>query len=78
MESLYALGHLGAIPCMVLVSRQTLALQSFFICPIGKITLGDILEILPFEDSVVVLELDGESIWNALESSLETWPAQEG
>ncbi|KAI1790780.1 Metallo-dependent phosphatase [Ganoderma leucocontextum] len=44
----------------------------------GLITLGDILEILPFEDPVVVLELDGETIWAALEASLETWPAQEG
>lgn len=45
---------------------------------IGLITLGDILEILPFEDPIVVLELDGEAIWDALESSLATWPAQEG
>lgn len=45
---------------------------------IGNITLGDILEILPFEDPIVVLELDGESIWAALEASLSTWPAQEG
>ncbi|PIL23766.1 hypothetical protein GSI_13516 [Ganoderma sinense ZZ0214-1] len=44
----------------------------------GSITLGDILEMLPFEDPVVVLELDGETIWAALEASLETWPAQEG
>ena len=41
-------------------------------------TLGDILEILPFDDPIVVLELDGETIWAALEASLETWPAQEG
>ncbi|KAI0807271.1 Metallo-dependent phosphatase [Fomes fomentarius] len=44
----------------------------------GLITLGDILEILPFEDPIVVLELDGETLWAALEASLETWPAQEG
>ncbi|CDO69028.1 hypothetical protein BN946_scf184834.g35 [Trametes cinnabarina] len=44
----------------------------------GVITLGDILEILPFEDPIVVQELDGETIWAALEASLETWPAQEG
>ncbi|KAI0371748.1 Metallo-dependent phosphatase [Pilatotrama ljubarskyi] len=44
----------------------------------GPITLGDILEILPFEDPIVVLELDGEAIWDALEASLSTWPAQEG
>ena len=36
------------------------------------------LEILPFEDPLVVIELDGGAIWDALESSLSTWPAQEG
>lgn len=36
------------------------------------------MEILPFEDSLVVLELDGETIWAALEAGLEKWPAQEG
>lgn len=44
----------------------------------GIITIGDILEILPFEDSIVVLEIDGATLWDALESSLKTWPAQEG
>ncbi|KAK7023890.1 Trifunctional nucleotide phosphoesterase protein YfkN [Favolaschia claudopus] len=44
----------------------------------GQLTLGDILEILPFEDPLVVTELDGSMIWDALESSLATWPAQEG
>ncbi|TDL27236.1 Metallo-dependent phosphatase [Rickenella mellea] len=44
----------------------------------GKITLGDIMEILPFEDPIVVLEVDGEAIWSAVEAGLETWPAQEG
>jgi 5'-nucleotidase len=38
---------------------------------IGNITLGDIMEILPFEDSLVVLELDGETIWAAFEKGLE-------
>ncbi|KDQ33721.1 hypothetical protein PLEOSDRAFT_1032941 [Pleurotus ostreatus PC15] len=46
--------------------------------PAGIITLGDIMEILPFEDPLVVLELDGQAIWDALEASLSTWPAQEG
>ncbi|KAJ7168132.1 Metallo-dependent phosphatase-like protein [Mycena crocata] len=44
----------------------------------GAMTLGDILEILPFEDPIIVVELDGAAIWDALEASLETWPAQEG
>ncbi|EJD53251.1 Metallo-dependent phosphatase [Auricularia subglabra TFB-10046 SS5] len=44
----------------------------------GLVTLGDIMEILPFEDPIVVLELDGEAIWAAMEGSLSKWPAQEG
>jgi len=44
----------------------------------GNITLGNIMEILPFEDSLVVLELDGETIWAALEAGVAKWPAQEG
>ncbi|THH33893.1 hypothetical protein EUX98_g299 [Antrodiella citrinella] len=44
----------------------------------GSITLGDILEILPFQDPIVVIELDGEALWTALESAFSTWPAQEG
>ncbi|KAF7311636.1 25S rRNA adenine-N(1) methyltransferase [Mycena kentingensis (nom. inval.)] len=44
----------------------------------GAITIGDILEILPFEDPIIVIELAGAAIWDALESSLATWPAQEG
>jgi 5'-nucleotidase len=40
--------------------------------------MGDILEILPFDDPVIVIEVDGETLWDALESSLELWPALEG
>ena len=36
------------------------------------------MEILPFEDPIVVIEIDGEALWSALEGALETWPAQEG
>ncbi|RXK38756.1 hypothetical protein M231_03932 [Tremella mesenterica] len=44
----------------------------------GKITMGDILEIFPFEDPVVCIEIDGKGIWDTLESALSKWPAQEG
>ncbi|KAG2020525.1 flagellar associated protein [Coprinopsis cinerea AmutBmut pab1-1] len=44
----------------------------------GVITLGDILEILPFEDPAIVIEMDGETLWEALEAGLSKWPAQEG
>lgn len=45
---------------------------------LGLVTMGDIFEILPFDDPVVVLEVDGETLWDALESSLKLWPTQEG
>lgn len=45
---------------------------------LGLVTMGDILEILPFDDPVVVLEIDGETLWEALENSFKLWPAQEG
>ena len=44
----------------------------------GYLSLGDVLEILPFEDPLVVIEVDGQTLWDTLEASLETWPAQEG
>lgn len=44
----------------------------------GVITIGDIMEILPFDDPLVVLELDGKTIWTALEVALTPWPRQEG
>ncbi|KIO34287.1 hypothetical protein M407DRAFT_16826 [Tulasnella calospora MUT 4182] len=44
----------------------------------GLITLGDIMEILPFEDPIVVIAVDGATLYTALESALSTWPAQEG
>lgn len=44
----------------------------------GKVTMGDIMEIMPFEDPVVCLEIDGKGIWDTLENGLSKWPAQEG
>ena len=67
----------GAIQATAQVHNFCDGMPGFSLC-LGPMTLGDILEILPFEDPVVVIEIDGEGIWSALESSLETWPAQEG
>jgi len=44
----------------------------------GVITLADIREILPFEDTVVVIRITGQQIWDAIESSLSKIPKQEG
>jgi hypothetical protein len=63
---------------MVRVSRTSNLTARFLHLVLGIITLGDVLEILPFDDPVVVLQLDGETIWEALEVALELWPAQEG
>ncbi|KAI6116926.1 Metallo-dependent phosphatase-like protein [Pisolithus croceorrhizus] len=60
----------------VLICAGTLRGDSVY--PAGEITLGNILETLPFEDPVVVIELDGEGLWDALEAALSKFPAQEG
>ncbi|KAI6043035.1 5'-nucleotidase [Pisolithus marmoratus] len=60
----------------VLINAGTLRGDSVY--PIGEITLGNILEILPFEDPLVVIELDGEGLWDALEAALSKFPSQEG
>ncbi|QRV89758.1 nucleotide phosphoesterase protein YfkN [Ceratobasidium sp. AG-Ba] len=66
----------GGIADGVLICGGTLRGDSVY--GPGNITLGDLLEILPFEDPIVVQALNGETIWTALESALSTWPAQEG
>ena len=38
----------------------------------GVITLGDLLEIMPFEDAIVVKELKGQDIWDALENGFSS------
>ncbi|KIK95849.1 hypothetical protein PAXRUDRAFT_826578 [Paxillus rubicundulus Ve08.2h10] len=60
----------------VLICGGTLRGDSVY--PPGEIALGNIMEILPFEDPIVVLELDGEALWGALEAGLSKYPAQEG
>jgi 2',3'-cyclic-nucleotide 2'-phosphodiesterase (5'-nucleotidase family) len=45
---------------------------------VGPITLGDLMTILPYLDPTVVVELDANSLWDALESALSRWPTQEG
>ena len=44
----------------------------------GVITLGNLIEIMPFEDAIVVKELRGQDIWDALENGFSTYPKQEG
>lgn len=44
----------------------------------GIITLRDILTIMPFEDAVIVRNLKGKDILEALENGLGAYPSQEG
>ncbi|KAG2140515.1 Metallo-dependent phosphatase [Suillus bovinus] len=44
----------------------------------GPITLGDLMQMLSFPDPMVVVEMDGEALWTAMESGLSKWPVQEG
>lgn len=46
--------------------------------PLRNIQLLTLPEIFPFDDPVVCIEIDGKGIWDALESALSRWPAQEG
>jgi 2',3'-cyclic-nucleotide 2'-phosphodiesterase (5'-nucleotidase family) len=74
----FAQEHFGETRCTDRVRTLFTARAGALTVTKGNITLGYVLEILPFEDPIVVLELDGESLWEALEASLATWPAQEG
>ncbi|KDN48501.1 Metallo-dependent phosphatase [Tilletiaria anomala UBC 951] len=44
----------------------------------GPISLRDILEILPFDDPIIVKELSGADVLGALENALGAYPKQEG
>ncbi|KAM3578500.1 hypothetical protein VKS41_004553 [Umbelopsis sp. WA50703] len=44
----------------------------------GPITIGDILDIFPYEDPVVVIRVTGQQLWDALENSVSEYPKQEG
>ena len=44
----------------------------------GEITLANLLEIMPFEDPIIVKELTGQDIWDALENGFSAYPKQEG
>ncbi|KAJ8594242.1 Metallo-dependent phosphatase [Rhizopogon salebrosus TDB-379] len=60
----------------VMLTAGTLRGDSVY--PPGNLTVGNILEILPFDDPVVVLELTGQAMWNAMEGALSGFPADEG
>ncbi|ORZ40200.1 Metallo-dependent phosphatase-like protein [Catenaria anguillulae PL171] len=44
----------------------------------GEITIRDIMEIFPFEDPLVVIDISGAQLLAALENGVSKWPKQEG
>ncbi|KAG9290588.1 hypothetical protein G9A89_020958 [Geosiphon pyriformis] len=53
-------------------------IRSDTIYPPGEITMGDLLEIFPFEDTIVVIMITGQQLWDALENGVSMVPKQEG
>lgn len=45
---------------------------------IGPITMNNVYEILPFDNTVVVIEATGETIWKALEQGVSGYPGAAG
>ncbi|KAF8837793.1 Metallo-dependent phosphatase [Paxillus ammoniavirescens] len=73
-EALIKLGHQGTDGVIICTGD----LRGDGVYPPGVITLGNLMTILPFLDPMVVLELDGNALWDAMESGLSKWPVQEG
>lgn len=44
----------------------------------GPVTLGDVVSVLPFDSSLVTLELPGEALLQVLEHSVSQWPNHSG
>ncbi|KAL5513646.1 hypothetical protein ACEPAH_4045 [Sanghuangporus vaninii] len=44
----------------------------------GNVTVCEITEIFPFDDSIVAIGFDGLTIWEAFEAGLSHWPTHEG
>ncbi|GAA0370452.1 5'-nucleotidase C-terminal domain-containing protein [Bacillus horti] len=45
---------------------------------VGEMTLEDIYSVLPFDNTVVMVEATGQTIWDALEHGVSTYPAAAG
>lgn len=44
----------------------------------GQFTVKDLITMLPFTDELVVVEMSGSDLLDALETSVSAWPAKEG
>ncbi|SJX61573.1 related to 5`-nucleotidase precursor [Sporisorium reilianum f. sp. reilianum] len=67
--------HVREVDCCIICGGSLRGDQTY---GPGKISLSDVLEIMPFEDAVVCKELKGQDIWDALENALSMYPKQEG
>lgn len=43
-----------------------------------EFTLGDLLQLLPFEDIMVTIKLSGQKLWEALENGVSALPGRDG
>ncbi len=46
--------------------------------PVGDITIKDIYTVLPFDNTVVVVEATGKQIWDAIEHGISVYPGAAG
>ncbi|KAK9710856.1 hypothetical protein K7432_008186, partial [Basidiobolus ranarum] len=53
-------------------------IRSDKVYPAGDVTLRTIMDIFPFEDPTVVIQVKGSDLWDALENSVSMVPKQEG
>lgn len=53
-------------------------IRSDRIHPAGQLAVKDLITMLPFTDELVVVEMTGKDIIDALEISVSSWPAKEG
>lgn len=44
----------------------------------GEVTVGDVYTVLPFDNTLVKLELTGEQVLEALEHGVRNWPSENG
>lgn len=44
----------------------------------GKITVGDIISVLPFDNKLMKVEVDGQTVWEALENGVKAYPNAAG
>lgn len=44
----------------------------------GKITVADIISVLPFDNKLMKVEIDGKTLWEALENGVKPYPSAAG